>query len=365
MRIVLVAGLHRAARREAVEALLASAPGAIAVHHDLSGIGRGNVLRIVRDRTGDRSREQVQLDHACASCTLREDLIPFLLGAAARGEELCVVEAWDSVEPRLVAESIAAEDRLHLAAVAAAVDPGRLTADLGGDDDLRDRGLDIAADDTRTAAEVLTRQVEYAGTLFLRDSAAAPTRALLAQLNPEAATAATGPGIGACAQGAFDTGAAHARTNPAWARYRGRAAEHGVSTVVWTRTRPLHPERFSDALEGIVGATLRGRGRFWLASQPDSLLVWESHRDLLFVESGGPWLASLPQAAMDLVAPARRAAALQDWDPATGDRRQHLAFTGTGLDADRLVRVLDFCLIGDAESADGFRCDPFAEFSER
>lgn len=366
MRIALVTGLHGLARHETVQALL-SAPRSLAVHHDLARIGQGSVHRLTQDTDGTHERGRVHLDHACASCTLREDLIPFLLRTAAAGHhDLCVVEAWNSVEPQPIAEAIAAQEELHLAAVITAVDASRLTADLGSHDELADRGLDLAQDDHRTVTEVLTRQIEYPGRITVRGEPTSHARALLAQLNPVAETVTTDAAADGWFGAEFDTGTAHARLNPAWAHYTGHADEHGVSTVVWDRTRPMHPERLADALEEIAARTLRGRGRFWLASKPDNLMLWESHQDLLMVENGGPWLNSLPSAALDLVGPARRDAAHRDWRPDTGDRRQHLAFTGVGLDALALVELLDSCLVTDDEADQHeFHNDPFATFTER
>lgn len=369
MRIALVTGLHATARRQAVNDLLAAVPRSIAVHHDMEDIGEGAVHRVVRDRAGPAESEQVNLDHACASCTLREDLIPFLLSTAdADRHDLCVVESWDGVEPRLIAESIAAQEGLHLATVATAVDVARATADLGSNDDLSDRGLDIAQDDSRTVAEVLNRQVEYPSVIVLHGAGNdRHARALLHQLNPAAAVVRSGSDLRGFLNGRFTPESAHARINPAWAQYTEHAEEQGVSSVTWTRTRPMHPERISEALEEIVAVSLRGRGRFWVASQPDTVLVWDSHQDLLMVENGGPWMAALPDAAMDVVSPARRSSALLDWDPVVGDRRQHLCFTGVGMDTGALLSLLESCLVteAEAEADQGFHNDPFAEFSER
>lgn len=367
MRIALVTGLHATARRQAVNDLLATVPRSIAVHHDLEDIGDGAVHRVVRDCTGPTESEQVNLDHACASCTLRKDLIPFLLRTADTDRhDLCVVESWDAVEPRLIAENIAAQEELHLATVVTAVDIAHLAADLGSDHDLSDRELDIAHDDSRTVAEVLNRQVEYPNVIVLHGARSdRRTQLLLQQLNPAAAIIHSGADLQGFLGGRFDPESTHTRINPAWAQYTDHAEEQGVSSVTWSRTRPLHPDRLSDALEEIVSLSMRGRGRFWLASQPDTLLVWDSHQDLLMVENGGPWMAALPEAAMDLVSPARRSSALLDWDPLVGDRRQHLSFTGIDMDRGRLLSLLESCLVTDAEADRDFQNDPFAEFSER
>lgn len=131
------------------------------------------------------------------------------------------------------------------------------------------------------------------------------------------------------------------------------ADEAGITTIVWRRHRPFHPERLYQALEDLCCAAVRSRGRFWLADHPDTLLAWDAAGGALCVESAGPWLASLPDAAWEAVSPVRRAAAALDWHPDHDDRCQHLVFTSPGLDRDGLARVLESCLLTDAEYTAG------------
>ncbi|GAA3821474.1 hypothetical protein GCM10023083_63560 [Streptomyces phyllanthi] len=126
-----------------------------------------------------------------------------------------------------------------------------------------------------------------------------------------------------------------------------------MSTLVWHRRRPFHPERLYAALEDLTCAAARSRGRFWLADRPDTLLHWDAAGGALCVETAGPWLASLPDAAWEMVPPVRRAAAALDWHPEHGDCCQHLVFTSPGLDRDGLERLLESCLLTDAEYAAG------------
>ncbi|OLT24971.1 cobalamin biosynthesis protein CobW [Nocardiopsis sp. CNR-923] len=362
MRVLVVTGLHRAARGRTVDALLAAVPRSVAVHHDLGEISEGNVHRVTRDRWGPLDHTPVHLDHLCASCTLREDLVPALLRLAAEGEHaLCVVEAWDVVEPRQVAEIIAAQRELELAAVVAAVDADRLLPDLATLDDLRDRALDIAVEDDRTVAEVLAHQIEYPTAIALHGTRhRSEARSLLEQFNPAAAVVVPGAALAQLAHGRFDPEAAANRTNPAWARYCPRT-DGRVTTVTWSRRRPLHPERTHGALERLVSSGLRSRGRIWLAGRPDTLLVWDAHGDALVLESGGPWLDALPGAAVEMVSEARRVSALLDWHPVVGDRCQHLAFTGIDMDVQGLVALLDSCLLTEEEAGRPLRTDPFAD----
>ncbi|MFJ8697425.1 cobalamin biosynthesis protein CobW, partial [Streptomyces roseolilacinus] len=109
LSVALVGGLHSDARRAAVDRLLASVPGSVALHHDLSTAERGTVVRTVRDATGVLSTGEAPLVNDCACCALREDLVPELERLADAGlTRLAVVELWDSVEPKAMAEVVAA-----------------------------------------------------------------------------------------------------------------------------------------------------------------------------------------------------------------------------------------------------------------
>lgn len=151
----------------------------------------------------------------------------------------------------------------------------------------------------------------------------------------------------------FDVEAAAAAQHPACALLPAEADEAGVGTLVWHRRRPFHPERLYAALEDLTCAAARSRGRFWLADRPDTLLHWDAAGGALCLESAGPWLASLPDAAWDMVPPVRRAAAALDWHPQHGDCCQHLVFTSPGLDREGLELLLESCLLTDAEYAAG------------
>ncbi|GAA4907091.1 CobW family GTP-binding protein [Streptomyces coeruleoprunus] len=357
LSVALVGGLHADAREAAVERLLATVPDSVALHHDLAdAAGRGTVVRTVRDATGVLSSGETPLVNDCACCALREDLVPELERLAGAGlTRLAVVELWDSVEPKAMAEVVAGAG-LTVTSVITAVDPALVLPYLGNGDDLADVGLAAAATDQRTVADTWARQLEYAPVLAVLEGPEADDedRALLAQLHPTARRVTVQDGdLAAAALGGFDVEAAAAAQHPACALLPQDADAAGVGTYVWRSRRPFHPGRLYAALEDLTCAAARSRGRFWLADRPDTLLAWDAAGGALCVESAGPWLAALPDAAWEMVPPVRRAAAALDWDPEHGDRCQHLVFTSPGLDREGLSELLDSCLLTDAEYTAG------------
>ncbi|MFJ9589469.1 CobW family GTP-binding protein [Streptomyces acidicola] len=366
--VAIVSGLHADARRAAVGEILRTVPGSVALHHDLTSAVDGAVHRTVRDAEGLLGSGDVPLVNDCACCALREDLVPELLRLAeGGGHRLAVVELWDSVEPQGMAPVIAAAGApLALTGVVTVVDPALVLPYLANGDDLADVGLAAARTDQRTVADTFARQLEYPTVIALADSspreqggeAADDTdHALLAQLTPGARkvrveSGALGSALSALPAG-FDVAAAAARVHPACALLPQECDEHGVSTFVWRSERPFHPQRLYAALEDLTCAAARSRGRFWLADRPDTLLSWEAAGGALCVESVGPWLAALPDAAWEMVPAERRLAAAVDWHPEHGDRCQYLTFTSPGLDRDGLSALLDSCLLTDDEYAAG------------
>ncbi|WP_030734751.1 GTP-binding protein [Streptomyces griseus] len=356
--VVIVCGLHAEARREVVEGLLRDVPHSVALHHDLSSAGGGTVRRSLRDAGGELASDEARLVNDCACCALREDLVPELERLAGDGRtRLAVLELWDSVEPRSMAEVIAAHtEAAEVTNVFAAVDPALVLPCLSNGDDLAEAGLAAAATDRRTVGDTWARQVEYAPVLAVTPNPAADEedRALLRQLHPTARQFAAGSvDLARSAFAGFDVEAAAAAQHPACALLPQEADEAGVTTLVWRRHRPFHPGRLFDALEEVSCAAARSRGRFWLADRPDTLLSWDAAGGALCVDNTGPWLASLPDAAWSMVPPYRRAAAALDWHPEHGDRCQHLVFVSPGLDREGLTGLLDSCLLTDEEFGSG------------
>ncbi|MFI9324542.1 CobW family GTP-binding protein [Kitasatospora aureofaciens] len=356
--VVVVAGLHRAERRRAVQELLDGSVNGVVLHHDLRDATRRTVHRELRDATGTIATSDVPLTNDCACCALREDLLPELLRLAEEGQHgLAVVELWGGSDPHPAVEVIAGgevdgrptDEFIELAGVVVAVDPDRLLGELSVPDDLTEHGEHTSPDDTRTRAEALAHQIEYATTIAVARGGEAGL-SLLRQLHPTARRVLLGTGeLLRAALGGFDVAAARDRVNPALALLPQEHDEAGVATLVWERRRPLHPVRLYEALELLVPAAQRSRGRFWLANRPELMLAWDAAGANLAVEECGPWLASLPDAAWELYPPARRAAAALDWHPAHGDRVQQLVFIAEGLDVDGITDLLDSCLLTDAE----------------
>jgi G3E family GTPase len=376
--LTLLTGFAPGATAAAADMLLSADPSVLAVSHDLSGILlEGRIRRTVRDSAGVLEDELIELEHGCVSCTLREDVLPALVRLARQHPGRDVVLA---LPPAIEPESFAAvcswchvdgqpvADAIRLDSVVAVCEADTVMAALESSDDLADRGLNAAEDDTRSVADVVARQIEYADTVLLwalgADADFEHTRlsVLLQRLSPWARHLI----VDIDDAGWLSSQLRHSRRfNPDGPDLYGRGlegyavgchepeADCGVVATVYRARRPFHPERFHEALPILANQTLRGRGHLWLASQPDFAVAWESGGGGVAMGDLGRWLAATPDEEWDDASPERRVAADLGWDETFGDRDVHLAFVGLDYDAAEIARILDSCLLTDAEVAAG------------
>ncbi|WP_430593766.1 GTP-binding protein, partial [Isoptericola sp. QY 916] len=154
-------------RDAAAASLTLGAPDVVVVRHDLLP-DDGALRRVVVDATGVLEDETVALEHACVSCSVREDAVPALARLADDGRWAHLVLALPvTAEPLPVARSLAAQaepggvlETLRLAATVGVVDLDALESDLLGDDLVDERGLALTDDDQRPVGEALAAQLE-------------------------------------------------------------------------------------------------------------------------------------------------------------------------------------------------------------
>lgn len=341
--VTVVAGTSTALRERLVLDAVRARAAACAVVYDLEPALGGIVLvRRTLDGHGELDREPVPLVGCCLACTVRADVgsaLDLVAGADRWAEVLVSVPT--SVTPGPVASSLRGHSAARPDTTAVVVDAVLLADQLTGGEMLVRRGLQAAPTDYRSTADLLVGQLEDADVLVLTGlhrllpDALAHVQALLAHLAPLAVQVPLGAdGSGVLA--AVTTGRS---VDPRSRSERERLAvlaaglcapSCGVTTVVWTSDRPLHPGRLRDALEDVVRGVVRSRGHICLAGRPRQRIRWESAGNGL--SFGDP---------------------VQFHGPPTCE----LLLTGTGLDAGQLTALLDACTVAPGTSPDA---DPFA-----
>jgi G3E family GTPase len=155
----------------------------------------------------------------------------------------------------------------------------------------------------------------------------------------------------------------------------------GITSFVYSRRRPFHPERYSaflqgmgklsvDGMDDVLGtrdmaeaapgvmsaakSLMRSKGFVWIATSRTAAYFMSHAGQFLEMVVLGRWWADIPRAEWPVDAEKE---IMVDYDPAMpahGDRRQELVFIGQfANDAERkaLEEVLDACLLTDDEFA--------------
>ena len=262
--------------------------------------------------------QMVELKNGCICCTLREDLLTSIAGLAAEKRfDHCIVESSGISEPLPVAETFTFTDDktgLSLSAVASlhnlvtVVDAASLFEQLNTIDSLVDRGWQAGVDDTRTVAQLLCDQIEFADVLVLNkldlvsQAQVRTIEALLRRVNPKAEIVKTrqsklDPAI-LLRKARFTF--TRAEENPNWlvearhSEHTPETVEYGISSFIFRATRPFHPERLHTALgsrprPGALGSLVRIKGVLWLATQYDDQMHCHLAGTQFSIVPGPPW----------------------------------------------------------------------------
>jgi len=380
--LVLLTGIDRSLVATAAGALLRQHPGTVVVHHDVSDLGQGVVLRTLTEHTAGGTathRSAIELAHGCLSCTLRLDVLPLLRTLAGRDDVTRIVLQLDpALEPEHLCWSIenvvlddepagapgTAGDLVAVQAVIATLDAAGWLADATGAETMADRGLAATADDERTLAQVVVGQTGFADVVLLAGAAedawsGAQLTAVLDRLlpgvprgdlatwQPELVLAQLGPDA--------RRGRISSPHDPLLAGQPPLGEDAGIALVRFGADRPFSPERLHDALDVLLEGVVCSRGRLWLATRSDRALWLESAGGGLQVGDAGPWLATLdedPQLWAE-VDPQRAAAAALRWDPLYGDRDSQLVVLTHRRSPTAITTALSGALLTDAELAGG------------
>jgi G3E family GTPase len=315
------------------------------------------------------------MSNGCICCTLREDLLIEVGNLAREGRfDYLVIESTGIAEPLPIAETftfrdengLSLSDIARLDTLVTVVDAVNFMRNYMEALSLKETGESLGEDDERNVADLLVDQIEFANVILISkiDLIASDEilnlKAVLLSLNPDAEIVPMVMGQ-VDLQKVLDTGLfdfEKAEQAPGWLKeLRGEhtpeTEEYGIGSFVYTALRPFHPQRFYDLLnegEWENGTLLRSKGFFWLASRPDHAGSWSQAGGMMQHGLAGRWWASVPKQEW----PEEYLLDIQSqWAEPYGDCRQELVFIGQNVDAEKVRRELDDCLLTDAELAEG------------
>jgi G3E family GTPase len=318
----------------------------------------------------------IEMTNGCVCCTLRNDLLVEVSKLAQQNKfDYLVIESSGISEPLPVAQTFTFQDHhghglssvARLDTMVTVVDALNFNLNAYSEETLKDRNIEVSDDDRRDVSTLLLDQIEFSNVIILNKiDLVSPLQvkelcSLMKKLNPDARIIPTSHSH-ISLQDVLNTGTfnmENAIASPGWAKelletHVSETLEYGVSSFVYKRRRPFHPQRLYEFMQySALPGVIRSKGFFWLASSMKTCFEWASAGKIYKFIPEKDWIAASYslQKISDIYGEKRRdeIAKLYKWEEPYGDRRQEIVFIGIGLKQSVIENNLDKALMTDEE----------------
>lgn len=343
---------------------------------------------LVKQGGFSRTEEKlIEIQNGCICCTLREDLIIEVNRLVESGDiDYIVIESSGISEPIPVAQTftymneelaINLSNTCRLDTMVTVVDANCFWDDYASGESLLDRQEAIDETDTREVIDLLIDQIEFANVIILnktdmleRDDIT-ELRKLLQKLNPEAhIIEATYSQVSL--QTILNTNLFNyekASQAAGWIKelnseHTPETDEYNISSFVYRRKRPFHPERLMKWLGNWPLEVVRAKGFFWLASRNNIIGLLSQAGSSIIIQGAGEWVAATSKEEQEQLI-AEDPDILNRWDDTYGDRITELVFIGIDMNKEKIEQALDHCLLTEQEMYENWDIfhDPIPPFT--
>lgn len=291
----LITGVSQTATATTTLGLQLDLPNPVVVSHDIDPDG-ATLHRTVSDLSGVLERDTIDLEHACVSCAIREDVIPTLARLADLGRWDAIIARFPAGAEALQVCRVAAYEPaqlgpIRISAVVTALESCRAVDDLTGPDLLCESDAHTFLGDERGVAEVATRLLEYADVVAVDGDLSSGCASLVRSLTAPHATIVSDwsqHDMSSLASGVHDHDMLEDWVDEVPMDDIPDTGE-GVWRLRLRSDRPMHPSRMQDNLERLGSGRQRGRGCFWVPTRPRSLCVWDGAGGQLSIGAQGRW----------------------------------------------------------------------------
>ena len=344
---------------------------------------------LVKQGGFSRTEEKlVEMQNGCICCTLRDDLMKEVERLADNGDiDYIVIESSGISEPIPVAQTFTYIDeelgidltqKCSLDTMVTVVDANRFWEDFSSGESLLDRKEGTDENDKREVVDLLIDQIEFANVILLNKvdlltkDDADELQAVLHKLNSEAFVIQT-INSEASLEAILHTDLfdfEKASQGAGWIKelneehHTPETEEFGISSFVYRRNRPLHPERFMKWLENWPVDIVRAKGFFWLASRNHIAGLLSQAGTSIMIQGAGEWVATYTAEEREQTLkeePELRA----KWNEQFGDRINELVFIGIDMNEAEIIKTLDHCLLTNEEMNQDWATfkDPLPKFT--
>lgn len=385
--VTVLSGYLGAGKTTVLNHLLANKEGKkiAVIVNDMSEINIDSQL--IQDGGFSRTEEKlVELTNGCICCTLREDLMIEVEKLAKQGDiDYIVIESTGISEPIPVAQTFTYIDEevgidlslyCRLDAMVTVVDAFRFWSDYESGDSLFERKQTDDEHDVRDVSDLLIDQIEFANIILISKTDLVTEEYVLAfqsflkKVNPDAILIPIKKGdvhpSMLLDQRLFDF--EQASQSAGWIKelneeHVPETEEYGITSFVYKRKRPFHPERWHAWLSAFPQEIVRSKGFFWLATRNKMAGLLSQAGNSLQFQGAGYWIASLPRAEQRMIMQDDESVASR-WDEKHGDRQTEMVWIGLDMDCDNIEAQLDSCLLTDEEMTSDWStfADPLPPF---
>ena len=319
-----------------------------------------------------KEEKLVEMSNGCICCTLREDLLIEVANLAKSGKfDYLLIESTGISEPLPVAETFTFEDEngtslsdvSKLDTMVTVVDAVNFLKDFDQAKYLQEVGESLGEDDERSVADLLVDQVEFADVILIskidlvEEAEIDKLTTILKTLNTSAKIIPISNGMinidKILNTGLFDF--EQAQQAPGWLKelngeHIPETEEYGISSFVYEARKPFYSQKFYDFLHSkdLSGKLIRSKGFFWLATRPMFAGSWSQAGGIAHHGFAGMFWKAIPKdrwpndkETLDFIN--------EKWIEPFGDMRQELVFIGQGLDKNKIIKLLDDCLLSDED----------------
>ena len=313
----------------------------------------------------------VEMKNGCICCTLREDLLIEVEKLASLGDiDYIVIESSGISEPIPVAQTFTYVDEeigidlskfCKLDTMVTVLDANRFWHDYASGESLLDRKQAVDETDARDVADLLIDQIEFANVIVLNkvDLVSQPDvqelKAVLQKFNPEARIIESEYSRVSLNQ-VLNTSLFDFETSSqgaGWLKelneeHVPETEEYGISSFVYRRHQPFHPDRLMSWIEDWPVEVVRAKGFIWLATRNDISGLLSQAGPSLTIQGAGNWIATYPEAERKQILD-EEPELLNRWDDTYGDRMTELVMIGISMDQKQIEKDLDACLLTEEE----------------
>lgn len=303
MKVIVLSSLDTSCRDAGLKHLQRHHPQAVVLTYDFID---GN--RLVRAVSGNARAEygEAVLEHPCIGCAVKYEIFPAIQRLAPRQDDATIIlglpATWHSGS---VLETLA--EKLETAGISVAssvisLDPTELEDQMWDRHTLWESGFSSLQQDQRTPGEYFFNELMQADTLIpvegmqtqLLEAQGGPRRdggkdfmtgvALAQHLAPHATLCHHDSELGS-----FDYEAVQHRTRAGHIPHVPRNAGSDAAPIHLYAERPLHPQRFREALSELAASCTCLRGRLWVASALSERVAIGGAGPRIWMENTGSW----------------------------------------------------------------------------